>query len=182
MWGQLLIHSRHSMLVQLPTLYIYIDIYIYIHIYIYIYIWTLVHHGDRLLSSRFFSLILDGSIGLSAGLQSAADSNDCSVPETVVRILHSAEGDNWSPFDSKIACLCQSIDINNKHIYTTDADPWRYIPHFLLQSRRVIMSRVSIKHGLSPKTILINIEKSNASLPNDTTVVSRIPETISMTL
>ena len=32
-----------------------------------------------------------------------------------VRILHSAEEDNLSPFDSNIACLCQSIDINNKH-------------------------------------------------------------------
>ena len=35
-----------------------------------------------------------------------------------VRILHSAEEDNLSPFDSKIACLCQSIKINeNKHVY-----------------------------------------------------------------
>ena len=35
-----------------------------------------------------------------------------------VRILHSAEEDNLSPFDSNIACLCQSIEINNdKHIY-----------------------------------------------------------------
>ena len=34
-----------------------------------------------------------------------------------VRILHSAEEDNLSPFDSNIACLCQSIEINNnKHI------------------------------------------------------------------
>ena len=36
-----------------------------------------------------------------------------------VRILHSAEPeeDNLSPFDSNIACLCQSIEINNnKHI------------------------------------------------------------------
>ena len=30
-----------------------------------------------------------------------------------VRILHSVEEDNLSPFDSKITCLCQSIDINN---------------------------------------------------------------------
>ena len=36
----------------------------------------------------------------------------------IVRILHSAEGDNFSPFDSKMACLCPSIDINNKkHVY-----------------------------------------------------------------
>ena len=35
-----------------------------------------------------------------------------------VRILHSAEEDNLSPLDSNIACLCQSIEINNnKHVY-----------------------------------------------------------------
>ena len=35
-----------------------------------------------------------------------------------VRILPSAEEDNLSPFDSNIACLCQSIEINNnKHVY-----------------------------------------------------------------
>ena len=34
-----------------------------------------------------------------------------------VRILPSAEEDNLSPLDSNIACLCQSIEINNnKHI------------------------------------------------------------------
>ena len=34
-----------------------------------------------------------------------------------VRILHSADGD-LSPFDSNIACLCQSVEINNnKHVY-----------------------------------------------------------------
>ena len=34
-----------------------------------------------------------------------------------VRILLSAEEDNLSPFDSNIACLCQSIEINNnKHV------------------------------------------------------------------
>ena len=30
-----------------------------------------------------------------------------------VRILHSAEEDNLYPFDTKTACLCQSIEINN---------------------------------------------------------------------
>ena len=30
-----------------------------------------------------------------------------------VRILHSAEEDNLSPFDLNIVCLCQSIEINN---------------------------------------------------------------------
>ena len=41
------------------------------------------------------------------------------VSETLwVRILHSAEEDNLSPCDSKIACLCQSIEINNnKYVY-----------------------------------------------------------------
>ena len=34
-----------------------------------------------------------------------------------VRILHSPEEYKLSPLDSKIACLCQSIEINNKHIY-----------------------------------------------------------------
>ena len=33
-------------------------------------------------------------------------------------ILHSAEEDNLSPFNPKIACLCQSIEINNnKYVY-----------------------------------------------------------------
>ena len=60
---------------------------------------------------QVFSLILDSSVGLSASIQSAGDW----VSETLwVRILHSAEGDNLSPFDSKIACLCHSIEINNK--------------------------------------------------------------------
>ena len=56
-----------------------------------------------------FSLILDSSVGLSASIQSAGNL----VPETLVRILHSAEEDNWSLFDSKIAGLCHSIGINN---------------------------------------------------------------------
>ena len=35
-----------------------------------------------------------------------------------LRILHLAEEDNLSPIDSKIACLCQGIEINNnKHVY-----------------------------------------------------------------
>ena len=64
---------------------------------------------------KFFSLIRDSSVGLSAGIQSAGDW----VSETLwVRILHSAEEDNLSPFDSKIACLCQSSEINNnKYVY-----------------------------------------------------------------
>ena len=74
----------------------------------------LADHGDGL-SSSSFCLILDSSVGLSAGIQSAGDW----VSETPwVRILLSAEEDKLSPFDSKIACLCQSIEINNnKFVY-----------------------------------------------------------------
>ena len=68
---------------------------------------------------QVFNLILDSSVGLSVGIQSAGDSK--MVSETLMgssRILLSAEEDNLSPFDSNIACLCQSIEINNnKHIY-----------------------------------------------------------------
>ena len=97
--------------------YVYVCIYKYIythaqlHTYIHTYIYCLLT-GCRV---RVFSLILDSSVGLSAGIQSTGDL----VSETSqLRILHSAEEDNFSPFDSKIACLCQSIAIyNNKHIY-----------------------------------------------------------------
>ena len=69
----------------------------------------LADHKDRLSSSNF-CLILDSSVGLSAGIQSTGNW----VSETFwVQILHSAEGDKLSPFDSKISCLCQSIGINN---------------------------------------------------------------------
>ena len=44
-----------------------------------------------------------------------------SVPETLHGfescIQQRTEEDNLSPFDSKIACLCQSIEINNKHVF-----------------------------------------------------------------
>ena len=58
---------------------------------------------------QVFSLILDSSVGLSAGIQSAEDW----VSETLwVRNLHSAEEDNLSLFE------CQSIEIsNNKYVY-----------------------------------------------------------------
>ena len=71
--------------------------------------WMLAVHRSGLLSSSF-CLILDSSVGLSAGIQSAGDS----VPKNLVQILHSAEEDNLSRFDLKIACLFQSIEINNK--------------------------------------------------------------------
>ena len=69
----------------------------------------LADHRDGL-SNSSFCLILDSSVGSSAGIQSAGNW----VSETLwVRILHSAEEENLSPFDSNIACLCQSIEINN---------------------------------------------------------------------
>ena len=62
-----------------------------------------------------FGLILDGSIGLWEGIHSAGDL----VSQTFkVLILHSAKEGDLSPFDSKIACPCQSFHINNnKHVY-----------------------------------------------------------------
>ena len=64
---------------------------------------------------QVFSLILDNSVSLSAGIHSAGDW----VSEILwVLILHSAEEKYFSPFDLKIACLCQSIEINsNKFPY-----------------------------------------------------------------
>ena len=63
---------------------------------------------------QVFSLILDNSVGLSASIQSACDL----VSGARVQILHSAEEHNLSPFDLYIACLCQSIEINNnKYAY-----------------------------------------------------------------
>ena len=38
-----------------------------------------------------------------------------------VGILLSAEEDNLSPLDSNIACLCQSIEINNNNMYNARA-------------------------------------------------------------
>ena len=58
----------------------------------------------RLLCSSF-SMILNSSVGLWVGIQSAGEL----VSQTSqLQILHSSEEDNLSPFDSKIVCLCQS--------------------------------------------------------------------------
>ena len=62
-----------------------------------------------------FSLILDSSVGCQRAFSLLAIW--CLRPWWV-RILPSAEEDNLSPFDSNIACLCQSIETNNnKHVY-----------------------------------------------------------------
>ena len=87
--------------------------------------WMLADHRDGLLSLSF-CLILDSSDGLSAGIQSTGEW----VSETLwVRILHSAQEDNLSPFDSKIACLFQSIEINNNKI-----QPWLILCKTISQS------------------------------------------------
>ena len=73
----------------------------------------LAGHRGGLLSSRF-GLILDSSVGLSAGIQFAGDS----ASKTLVQIMYSTEGDNLSHFHLKIDCLCQSIESNNnKQVY-----------------------------------------------------------------
>ena len=60
----------------------------------------------------FFSLILDSSVGLSAGIQSAGDS----VPETLRSNPAFSRGRQLVSLESKIACLSQSIEINkNMH-------------------------------------------------------------------
>ena len=89
---------------------------------------------------RVLSLIPDSSVGLSAGIQSAIW---CLRPW--VRILHSAEEDNLSPFDSKIACLCQSIEINNNtHAYRQSQvrKQWgRVVTMILSKCNRYIIAR-----------------------------------------
>ena len=93
---------------------------------------------------QVFSLILDSSVGLSAGIQSAGDW----VSETLwVRILHSAEEDNLSPFDSKIACLCQSIEINNNKyvdVFTLMSSLQGPILYIVQDPKLVIISPVDV--------------------------------------
>ena len=88
------------------------------HVCMYVECLLIIGTGCRV---QVFSLILGSSVGLSAGIQSAEDW----VSETLwVRILHSADEDNLSLFDSKIAYLCQSIEINNnKYVYRQSQVP-----------------------------------------------------------
>ena len=68
--------------------------------------------GERLLSS-FCSLILDSLVSLWVDFWSAGDF----VSQTSqLRILLSAEEENLSHFDSKIAYLSQSFKVSNKHV------------------------------------------------------------------
>ena len=73
----------------------------------------LTHHKEGLLSLNL-GLILDNSVDLWVGVQSA---NNLGSQTSQLRILHLAEDDNWSLFNSKTVCLCQSFKINNKHVY-----------------------------------------------------------------
>ena len=73
----------------------------------------LADHRDGLSSSSFLAW---SSIAQSVCQQAfSLLANRCLRPW--VRILHAAEEDNLSPIDLNIACLCQSIQINNKHVY-----------------------------------------------------------------
>ena len=66
------------------------------------------------LPSSSFSLILDSSVSLSAGIQSAGDL----VSQTLGSSSAFSRGRQLVSCDSKIACLCHSIEINNyKHVY-----------------------------------------------------------------
>ena len=56
-------------------------------------------------------MILGSLVGLWVDIQSAGD---LVSQISKVRIPHPAEEDNFSPFDSNIACVCHSIKINNK--------------------------------------------------------------------
>ena len=85
-------------------------------------VWKCDHISAKVIScyvgqviSRFYCR---SSLSCNAPISEAFSllANRCLRPW--VRILHSAEEDNLSPSDSNIACLCQSIEINNnKHVY-----------------------------------------------------------------
>ena len=89
------------------SMYMYICVCMCIYVYICIYIWDGLSSSSLVWSSiaqsvcqQAFSLLVNRYL------------------RPWVRILPSAEEDNSSPLDSNIACLCQSIEINNnKHVY-----------------------------------------------------------------
>ena len=74
----------------------------------------LADHRDGLSSSNYLAWFSIAQLVCQKAFSVLA--NRCLRP--CVRILHSAEEDDLSPFDSNIAFLCQSIEINNnKHDY-----------------------------------------------------------------
>ena len=100
---------------------------------------------------KTFSLILDSSVGLSTGIHSAGDP----FWETPwVRILHSAEEDNLSPFDSKILSLYQSIEISNTKYVIIVCLPmsiyhWKYTRH---QAVVISLAIMEFDHTMYYKT------------------------------
>ena len=76
--------------------------------------WMLADHRDGLSSSSFLAW---SSIAQSVCQWAISLLAIWCLRPWWVRILLSAEEDNLSPFDSNVACLCQSIEINNnKHV------------------------------------------------------------------
>ena len=77
--------------------------------------WMLADHRDGLSSSSFIAW---SSIAQSVCQRAFSLLAIWCLRLWWVRILPSAEEDNLFPLDSNIACLCQSIEINNnKHVY-----------------------------------------------------------------
>ena len=89
----------------------YVCVYVYMHVspYMYVYLYSYVHVHMYMHAHVYVCVC----VCMAAGIQFAGDL----VSETLGRNLHSAEEDNSSLFDSNIACLCQSIKINNNHVY-----------------------------------------------------------------
>ena len=74
--------------------------------------WMLADHRDGLSSSSFLAWSsIAQSVGQRAFSMFSLLAIWCLGPRD--QILHSAEEHNLSPFDLNIACLCQSIEINN---------------------------------------------------------------------
>ena len=73
--------------------------------------------GSRRLKARYWVQVSAWSSRVQSVCQRAMSLLETRFQRPCVRILHSAEEDNLSSFDSKFACLCQSIKIkNNKHV------------------------------------------------------------------
>ena len=110
-------------------MYVCICMYVHIYIYMYVYVYVCLYRQSQVRKPTGSEVELAEClliIGTDCRVQvfawsSIAQSvcqqafsllaNMCLRPW--VRILHSAAEDSLSPFDSNIACLCQSIEINN---------------------------------------------------------------------
>ena len=92
------------------TCHVYVYVYVYVCVYVYAYVYVYVE----------FKFLAWYSIAQSVcQLAFSLLAIWCLRPR--VQNLHSAEEDNLSPFDLNIACLCQSIEINNnKYVYIYD--------------------------------------------------------------